>query len=113
MLISKTLLVMLDSNSRWNKKLMLYDKLYSKVNLWEGNGVYTPYQIDRQDIIYYVLYGCNPMDDDYITRHNLTVDRLSEAIKLNCNVIGSVHENKTVLITRREDKTGQSYKTRI
>jgi hypothetical protein len=53
------------------------------------------------------------MAGDYITRHNLIVDRLSEAIKLNCNVIGTVHEIIAVLITISESKTGQSYRTRI
>jgi hypothetical protein len=44
------------------------------------------------------------MAREYTVRHNLIVNRLSEAIKLNCRIIGEVHENTQVKITAAEGK---------
>jgi hypothetical protein len=51
----------------------------------EGNRICGICQKDRHDTVYHILNGCDRMCGDYIARHNLIVDRLSEAIKLNCN----------------------------
>jgi hypothetical protein len=84
-----------------------------KLIFGEGNGVCNLCQKDRQNKVYHILNGCNLIAGDYITRHNLIVKGISEAIKLNCNVIGTVHENLTVVITTSESKPEQSYRTRI
>jgi hypothetical protein len=41
---------------------------------------------------------------EYTVRHNLIVNRLVEAIKLNCRIIGEGNENITVKITPTEGK---------
>jgi hypothetical protein len=48
----------------------------------------------RQDTVYHILNGCDKMCRDYIARHNLIVDSLVEAIKLNRNLKSEVYENK-------------------
>jgi hypothetical protein len=70
----------------------------------EGNGVCGLCRKDRQDTVYHILNGFERMAGDYTTRHNLIVNRLVEAIKLNCRILGEVNENTTVKITATEGK---------
>jgi hypothetical protein len=53
------------------------------------------------------------MAGDYTTRHNLRVNRLVEAIKLNCRIIGEVNENRTVKITPTEGKDDKPFHSQI
>jgi selenophosphate synthetase-related protein len=39
-----------------------------------------------------------------IARQNLIVDRIVEAIKLNCNIVGEVYEDKQVKISTADGK---------
>jgi hypothetical protein len=50
---------------------------------------------------------------DYIARHNLIVNRLSQAIKLNCNLASEVHENTQVKISPKESKNNKPYHTLV
>jgi hypothetical protein len=53
------------------------------------------------------------MVGEYTVRHNLIVNRLSEAIKLNCRIIGEVQENKQVRITATEGKNDKLFHSQI
>jgi hypothetical protein len=59
----------------------------------EVTGVYGLCEKDRQDIAYHILNDCNRMVGNNTSRHNLIVDRLKEAIKIKCHIIGDVYEN--------------------
>jgi hypothetical protein len=48
----------------------------------EGNGICGICQKDRQDTVSHILNECDKMCWDYIARHNLIVDRLSEQSNL-------------------------------
>jgi CO dehydrogenase/acetyl-CoA synthase alpha subunit len=53
------------------------------------------------------------MAADYTTRHNLIVNRLVEAIKLICRIIGEANENTTVKITSIEGKDHKPFHSQI
>jgi hypothetical protein len=53
------------------------------------------------------------MINHYTARHNLFVNRLTDVIRLICNVIGNVDENRIITITSREGMNDGSFKTRI
>jgi hypothetical protein len=79
----------------------------------EGNLICGICQKDRQDTVNYILNGCNRMCTDYISRHKLIFDRLSEAIKLNCNLASEVFENTQVKISPKEGKNNKPYHTLV
>jgi hypothetical protein len=66
----------------------------------EANGVCGLCPKDRQDTVYHILNECKRMCGEYTVKHNLIMNRLVEAIKLNCNIFGDVQEN-TRLKSRR------------
>jgi hypothetical protein len=84
-----------------------------KLIFHDGNGVYGLCRKDRQDIVYHILNGCEGMEGDYTIRHNLIVNRLVEAIKLNCRIIGEVNENTTIKITPTEGKDDKPFHSQI
>jgi hypothetical protein len=53
------------------------------------------------------------MRADYIERNNLITDRLIEAIKLNCHIIGNALENMQVKISITEGKNTKPFKSSI
>jgi hypothetical protein len=75
----------------------------------EGKGICGIYQKDRQDTVYHILNECDRMCLDYIARHNLIVNRLVKAIKLNWNLKSQVHEDKHVRISQEESKHNKPY----
>jgi hypothetical protein len=44
----------------------------------------------RRDTYYHKLNGWDRVLSDFIERYNLIVDRLVEAIKFHCNIIGDI-----------------------
>jgi hypothetical protein len=92
---------------------MFYDELYGKINIREGNRVCGLCRKDRQDKVYHILNGCDRMTGEYTVRHNLIVNRLVEAIKLNCNIIGKVNENTTVKIRATEGRDDKPFHSPI
>jgi hypothetical protein len=53
------------------------------------------------------------MAEDYTVRHNLIVNRLSEAIKLNCGIIGEVNDDTIVKIIAAEGKNDKPFHSQI
>jgi hypothetical protein len=84
-----------------------------KLIFHDGNGVCGLCPKDRQDTVYHILNECDGMAGDYTTRHNLIVNRLVEAIKLNYRIIGEVNENTTVKITSTEGKNDKPFHSQI
>jgi hypothetical protein len=84
-----------------------------KLILREGNGICGICQKNRQDTVYHILNGCDKMCGDYIARDNLIVDRLSEAIKLNCNLAREIFENTQVKISPKDGKNNKPYPTLV
>jgi hypothetical protein len=84
-----------------------------KLIFHDGNGVCGLCRKDRQDTVYHILNGCERMAGDYTTRHNLIVNRLVEAIKLNCRILGEVNENTTVKIASTEGKNDKPFHSQI
>jgi chromosome condensin MukBEF ATPase and DNA-binding subunit MukB len=77
-----------------------------KLIFGEGNRICKLCQKDQENTVFHILNGSNRMVGNYTASHNLIIDPLSEAIKLNCNVMDALHENETVLITTSEGKNG-------
>jgi hypothetical protein len=78
-----------------------------------GKGICGICQKDRQDTVYHILNGCDRMYRDYIARHNLIIDRLSEAIKLTCNLASEEFQDTQVKISPKESKNNKSYHTLV
>jgi hypothetical protein len=69
-----------------------YDQIYAKLIFRVGTGICGLCKKDRQDIVYLILNRCHKMVGDHTSRHNLIIDRLAEAIKANCHIIGDIHQ---------------------
>jgi hypothetical protein len=77
---------------------MSYDNFYPKLIFRKENRVCDLNWQDRQNTDYHMQNISNKMCYNYKSGHNLNVNRLFEAIKLDCRIAGDEHENTQINI---------------